>query len=221
MGIAAQVREKRFFQLAEDTVREASLLLLFIVVNYASLCLLIPLDFFRYLAPAIPLMCLLGGKILDASMRWHWLVGVVALAGILSFGRLHNYLDEITHHYVGPVDGIVEYLNKHGKPDDVVAITYGDMPLKFYTKMRVYGGLTGEDLAPALNADWVIFRHDINCDKDEAVTNYLNEHLPKQRYRTITLDYPDIPNNNREDPDQHRFRTATGVPGVTILQRIH
>jgi len=29
------------------------------------------------------------------------------------------------------------------------------MPLKFYTDMRVIGGLTGEDLSGAQNADWV------------------------------------------------------------------
>jgi 4-amino-4-deoxy-L-arabinose transferase-like glycosyltransferase len=206
--------------LADEMLGGTSLLLLFIAANYVSLCTLTPLHFFRYLAPAIPLLCMLGGKILDVSMRWHWTVGAVALAAILLLGHFPKYLDEITHHYVGPIDGIVEYLNAHGRPNDVVAITYGDMPLKFYTKMRVLGGLTGEDLAPALDANWVIFRRDIHCDKDEAVTNYLNAHLPKQRYRTITLDYPDIENNNREDPDQHRFRTATGVPGVKIMRRV-
>ena len=62
-----------------------------------------------------------------------------------------DYVHEITHHVRGPTEGIVNYLNAHGKPEDVVAITYGDMALKFYTRMRVVGGFTGEDLTPALN----------------------------------------------------------------------
>ena len=41
-----------------------------------------------------------------------------------------------------------KYLNEHGSPEDIVAVTNGDMVLKFYTKMKVVGGLTGEDLSP-------------------------------------------------------------------------
>lgn len=219
MDLRTRTPIRQFVRENDKLVGEASLLLLFVGVNFVSLCFLTPLHFFRYLAPSIPVLCLLAAYILDSSMRIHWAIGLVALAGILFFSRFSSYLYEVTHHYVGPIDGIVAYLNEHGKPDDVVAITYGDLPLKFYTKMRVVGGLTGEDLTPALHADWVIFRHNINCDKDEAVTKYLRKYLPREHYRSITLDCPDIPNNNREDPDQHVYRTVTNVPGVVILQR--
>ena len=50
------------------------------------------------------------------------------------------------------MEGIVSYLSENAEEDDVVAITYGDMPLKFYTDLRVVGGLTGEGLSPAKNA---------------------------------------------------------------------
>jgi 4-amino-4-deoxy-L-arabinose transferase-like glycosyltransferase len=220
LGIISKARTKRFVSMDADSVRGASLLLLFILINYVALCLSTPLCFFRYLAPAIPPLCLLAAKVLDSSMRLHWSVGIAALAAILGLSRLPDYLYEITHHYVGPVNGIVAYLNQHGKPDDVVAITYGDLPLKFYTTMRVVGGLTGEDLTPALAADWVIVRRDIHCDKDEAVAAYLKQNLPWQRYRRIELDCPDIPYNNREDPDEHCYRTVTDAPPVVIFQKI-
>jgi 4-amino-4-deoxy-L-arabinose transferase-like glycosyltransferase len=108
VGAVAKVREKKFVAMSADTVRSASLLLLFISVNYAFLCMATPLYFFRYLAPAIPLLCLLAAKILDSAMRLHWSLGTAALALILLLGSLPDYLYEITHHYSGPVDGMVQ-----------------------------------------------------------------------------------------------------------------
>jgi hypothetical protein len=94
------------------------------------------------------------------------------------------------------------------------------MPPKLYTKMRVIGGLTGEDLRPALTADWVILRHDVHCDKDLEVMAYLAENLPLQRYRKIVLDCRDTPYHNREDPDWHYYRTVTDAPPLIIFQKI-
>jgi hypothetical protein len=91
--------------------------------------------------------------------------------------------------------------------------------LKFYTKMRVVGGLTGEDLEPAKNARWVIVRkHDVSGDK--RVSNYLLNHTDWSKYRKITLNYPDITWENREDPFKHRFRTCTDEDKVVIHERI-
>jgi 4-amino-4-deoxy-L-arabinose transferase-like glycosyltransferase len=219
LAVASKVRTKRFVEMDAGTVNSASLLLLFIAMTYAALCLSTPLCFFRYLAPAIPLLFLLAAKIVDSSMRLHWSLGLVGLAVMFFPSRLPDYLYEVTHHYTGPVDGIVDYLNEHGKPSDVVAITYGDLPLKFYTPMRIVGGLTGEDLRPALKANWVIIRRDVHCDKDQAVADYLRKNLPWRQYRRIELVCPDIPYNNREDPDEHLYRTATGAPPVVLFQR--
>jgi 4-amino-4-deoxy-L-arabinose transferase-like glycosyltransferase len=219
MAGVSKTRAKRFIDMDPTTINSGSLIVLFIAVTYISLCVVTPLHFFRYLAPAIPLLCLLAAKILDSAMRLHWSLGIVGLAVIFGTGRLPDYLYEITHHFVGPVDGLVSYLNEHGKPDDVVAITYDDMPLKLYTKMRIVGGLTGEDLTPTLTADWVIFRYDTHCDKDEAVKAFLAKNLPWRQYRKIVLDYPDTPSHNREDPEGHYYRTVTDAPRLVIFQK--
>jgi 4-amino-4-deoxy-L-arabinose transferase-like glycosyltransferase len=219
MAGVSKTRAKRLIALDPTTVNSGSLIVLFVAVTYGSLCVATPLHFFRYLTPAIPLLCVLAAKILDSAMRLHWSLGIVGLAVALGTSPLPDYLYEITHHFVGPVDGLVSYLNEHGKPDDVVAITYDDMPLKFYTQMRVVGGLTGEDLAPALTADWVIFRYDTHCDKDEAVKDFLAKNLPWQQYRKIVLDYPDTPSHNREDPEGHYYRTVIDAPRLVIFQK--
>lgn len=205
----------------DRTTTEGTILLtIFVAINIVGLSILSPYYFFRYLAPTIPVLCILAGRILDASMRLHPTLGIAGLAAILWFSPIGNYLDEITHHYRGPTEGIVAYLNAHGSPEDVVAITYGDLPLKFYTPMRVVGGLTGEDLSPALKAKWVIIRHNVICEKDFAVRQYLATHLRSQDYRPIELPYPDIPFDNRESPDEHLYRTVTNAPGVVIFERI-
>jgi len=94
------------------------------------------------------------------------------------------------------------------------------MPLKFYTRMRVVGGITGEDLTPALKAKWVIYRHETLTKRDYLVAEYLQHHLREQDFRRIKLDYPDVAFDNREDPVEHRFTTVKEAPPVVILRRV-
>ena len=133
---------------------------------------------------------------------------------------LPDYLYEITHDYQGPIKGIVTYLNQHARKDETVAMTYGDLPVKFYTGMRVIGGLTGEDLAPAREADWVILRKYVLCQTDWQVRKYLVENLPWYAFQKITIDYPDLPWENRETPSEHHYRTVTNEDKVAIYRRI-
>lgn len=131
-----------------------------------------------------------------------------------------DHLYDITHDYDGPIEGIVKYLSENADKDDIVAITYGDMPLKFYTQLRIVGGLTGEDLSPARQAKWVILRKYIISKKDAIVKKYLLQNLSPQNYKRITIDYPDIPFENREDLQLHHFRTVTDEDRVVIFRKI-
>jgi len=204
---------------APDPLRPSALLLLFTGANIAALALSAPGWFFRYLAPLLPVACLLVARALDAWMERRLVLGLAGLAVVLAFQPLAEYLYEITHRFEGPIDGIVRYLKEHGSASDVVAITYGDLPLKFYTGMRVLGGLTGEDLAPAKNATWVIVRRHVLGDPDAGVRRYLIENVPWERYERIVIDSPDTMFQNREDPKDHRFRTSRDEEPVVIFRR--
>jgi 4-amino-4-deoxy-L-arabinose transferase-like glycosyltransferase len=223
VAVVAAVRTRSLPKPNRNSLRGASLVLLFVAWNVGLCSVLTPLYFFRYLAPAIPLLCVLAAAVLDAAMRLHWSLGILGLVVIWLTSPLTDYFHELTQQYVGPIDGIVAYLNAHGTPDDVVAISYEDLPLKFHTKMRVVGGLTGEDLTPALRADWIILRHNIIIpSRDGAVWQYLAGHLRRSEsdYVAIPLDCPDLPFNNREDPaERYRTETDPDIPPVILYRR--
>ena len=198
----------------------ASLAIFYIASTLVALSLAAPAPFFRYLAPLIPFFAMLIGIIFAYAMRIHVAAGVVLIGAIIVFSPIREYFFELSHDYNGPMEGIVNYLNEHADKNDIVAITYGDMPVKFYTGLRVVGGLTGEDLTPAKDADWVIIRNHVISAKDFMVRNFLMRNVKWRNYQRIVLDYPDTPFENRESPDEHLFRTATDYPPVVLYKKI-
>ena len=202
------------------------LLLFFIFANLMALIIISPAPFFRYLTPLIPIIIILASLLTYAAKHLHIIFVPVIILLLIIFSPINDYWYELTHDYDGPIEGIVKYLNEHADPGDTVAITYGDMPLKFYTDLRIIGGLTGEDLSvEAPQARWVILRRYVVSGKDNAVGRHLVENLPlqdTQQYQQIILrEYPDIRFENREDPAEHNFRTVNSREKVIIFERIN
>ena len=214
------IREKRLAWGNLKSLSSDGLVILFIFATLSVLSLTAPLPFFRYLAPLIPILMIIAGRIVIIAGRIHYCLSLLVLTSVLILQPIPDFFYELTHDYNGPIKGIVKFLNAYAKPQDVVAITYGDMPLKFYTNLRVIGGLTGEDLSGAKDARWVIFRRDTNCSKDAAVKEYFKNNLDFHKYRLIEINSPDIPFENRESPYEHKYRTVKNVPRVQILERI-
>jgi 4-amino-4-deoxy-L-arabinose transferase-like glycosyltransferase len=219
--VVTRIRTGRFPMPSRQALEKLSLPFFFIVFNIIAVSLKTPFPFLRYVAPSVVLLILLAAVVIDAAWQAHFIFAAVTLIVLVTTSQMKDYLYEITHDYKGPEKGIAKYLNEHGSPDDIVAITYGDMALKFYTKMRIVGGLTGEDLAPVKKAKWVIFRKYLLSERDEQVAKYIKENISSEvRFRRITIDYPDIQFENRENPDEHLFRTNTEERNVVILERV-
>jgi hypothetical protein len=198
----------------------AALVAIYCAVSIVLLSVLSPLAFFRYLAPLLPPLLLLAGLVIAALWRVHPAIATLVVVVWVATGDLRNYVHEITHDFIGPIEGIVAFLRENGSDDDTLAINYGDMPLKFYTGMRILGGLTGEDLAPARRADWIIPRFRANSRVDARVKQELLSILADGGYRLHTLDVPDTRFENREGP-RHRFRSAgDNFPRVQVYQRL-
>ena len=218
--------------------RNLLLLILFILFTITGLSVLAPAPFFRYLTQLIPAFCIIMAIILRSVIGKYFKTGIVIMAVLFGsvtyadyqYGRKHpdkegikylnffDYLDEITSDYDCPNEGIAKYLNANGNDDDIVAITYGDLPLKFYTKMRVIGGLTGEDLSLVKEAEWIIIRKYAISSVDLNVGHYIMGNA-SGRYKKIVTDYPEMRWGNRPSPLFHKFRTIKSGDKVTIYHR--
>ena len=111
---------------------------------------------------------------------------------------------------------LAKYLKKNAESDDVVLITYGDLPLKFYTELKVIGGRSGEDVSPAKMADWIILRKYWPAWR----VDNLIPHLPRRNYERIVINYPDTQWENRESLAWHHFRTVDNEDRVVMYHRI-
>ena len=172
--------------------------------------------YFRYLAPVLPLGSVVAGKVLSDAWKARRAWGIGLAAAFVVVSQFPLYLYEMVTDYDGPVEGIVRYLEEHAEAGDVVAINYGDFPVKFYTDLRVVGGYTGEDVSLAHLADWVIPRRE-GYEEQRA---YYEAMVKRGNYERIVLDgYPDVLFENRESPFEHRFWTARGVEPVVMYRR--
>jgi 4-amino-4-deoxy-L-arabinose transferase-like glycosyltransferase len=183
-------------------------------LGIALLATLSPGTYLRYLTPLVPpLFALVGLAVGGLARAWP----AVAAAGVLAWvltGPLDDFVHELTHDYDGPIEGIVRFLNEHARPGDTVAMVYGDLPVKFYTRLRVIGGLTGGDIEAARGAEWIVLRRHVVSPASRAVRARLREFIADGSYRRRTLPYPDAAFENREDIRAHLFRTARLDPVV-------
>ena len=196
-----------------------ALIILFSMITLGTISIVGSGPFFRFCTPILPFLTMIIGLFLGWVMRIHFVLGIAILTVMVFLSPFHDFMYEITHDYDGPIEGIVKYLNEHAKKTDVVAITYGDLPVKFYTGLRVIGGLTGEGLSQAKNADWIIVRDHIICSKDRHVKNFLVNNVPWQKYNKIEINYPDTFFENRANPKEHLYRTASNVPLVVLFKK--
>lgn len=220
-----------------DLLEKISLPLLFVATTLAVLCVLSPFPFFRYLAPVIPMLAMMAGVVLEMGTSVHPVVGPVILAVLtcivpvpasdgvpershqVVLSPIWSYAYELTHHYTGPMEGIIGYLKEHAKPGDTVAISYGDLPVKFYTDLRVIGALTGEDLSDLPRAQWLILRKYQVSSGMVPFQDAAKRQLAGRNYEAIPIDCPDLPYENREDPSLHHYWTVRDGSRVVIHRR--
>jgi 4-amino-4-deoxy-L-arabinose transferase-like glycosyltransferase len=203
-----RVRGEPLLAVSRATWSNVTLLALFCLISVLALAAVAPGAYFRYLAPMVPPAMLLGGVLLGSLAAVSRVAALLFFALWLALSPIRGFVYEITHGFDGPIEGIVHFLKQRAQPGDTVAISYGDMPLKFYTQLRVIGGLTGEDLSEAAGAEWIILRRHQFTGVDRQVKAALQAHLVPGEYLEYRLPFPDTAFENREDPRMHRFRTA-------------
>ena len=184
----------------------------------------LPYIFFRYIIGLVPLIYILSAFAINIIVRKNWMLGV-PLFLLLCFTNIRfpytevgdklvyqpfpilNYLKEVFSLPRDPTKGLVEYLKKDPTlSSKTIAITYGDLPLKFYTPATVIGGLTGQSLSAIKNADYAIIPSHVVGAPDEKLSRYFLENIPFENYEPIELDSPDYLFGNIPEPYYHRFQ---------------
>lgn len=198
-----------------------------------------PFAFFRYVVTLLPALALVQAAVLRALWPASRVLAVAGCAllvlvdrGDLLHGRLGSapvkYVDEITHDAPGPIAGMVRYLQAHARPGERLFISYGDLPLRFYTGLEIRGGQGCQSLAGWPLPDWIVVRYFFRFRSSgpgdaldsERTLRYLRTEIPRERYREIRLPEVDTIWENIPEPDRHRFRAPADGPRVTLYQRI-
>lgn len=164
---------------------------------------LIATDLLHYSAPYLAAQAI--PRLQRKIVREHGLVAPQSL--------LWEYGHELTHRYRGPLDGIVETLRREAHPGDTVKIPYGEMPLMFYTGLRL------EDpnrFATPTSPNWIIPRRDWVSEQFWRSPYF---RTIEQQYERLELNVPDLIWENRPDPGYHKFRTVTDAPPLVIYRR--
>lgn len=131
---------------------------------------------------------------------------------------LFEYFGELTHDYQGPIESVIQYLNRNAQPGDVVATAYEHFPLMFYTDLII---LRTREIGRRYRyqPEWVVAQHE----------NYPSE-LPASTFRAITtgeydrIELEDRPYalqwDNIPEPAWHLFRTAEDRRHPLLLFRL-
>jgi len=199
---------------------------------------LVPFVFFRYVITLLPVFALLQAWAIRAvAARSTALAAALLLLALLPDradlirGRLSvtlaRYVDEIAHHVPGPIDGIVRHLDAAARPGDRLFISYGDLPLRFYTRLEIRGGQGCQSLAGWPPPEWVIVRYffrfqpaaSVARQDAERTLEYLKTGLARTAYRRIELPVVDTVWENIPEPDRHVFRDPGDRPKITLHER--
>lgn len=209
-----------------------------LVLGHLVFVALTPFVFFRYAITLLPALALLQAWAIRAVWPVSRALAVAALALALVVDRadlLHatagspllKYADEITHDVGGPIKAIVAHLEAEARPGERLFITYGDLPLRFYTALEIRGGQGCQSLAGWPLPDWIVVRYFFRFrssgpgarEDAERTLRYLTTEIPAGRYRRVDLPVGDTIWENIPEPDRHVFRAPTSRPPVTLYRK--
>lgn len=218
---------------------------------YILLIAYLPWHFFRYIINLIPLFIILTASMIYAIIhtRKKWVLGTLLLVAAIHFyhpiglwPRRHHYLNEkcnnlfskylyeITHDYNGPLETTITYLQNNAKNKNTVFVSYGDLVVKFYTDLDIFGGQSGIDLSGIEPPDWIFRRGFFSFTHKAIAKEYRKKNmaavkawLAEAPYKRIELvRMPDIFWENRPDPYVHLFKSPNFyfyAPNVEIYKK--
>lgn len=211
----------------KDITKESEQILVFflliIIGNIVAIALVVPEYYIRYLCATIPFALLLKARIGSWLFRLHLAVPIALLVGVAMYkGHVASYIQELGNDsFTGTVEAMVNFVKREAEPTDRIAISFEDLPLKFYLKNKIYGGLAG-DLPPSLDSmDVIIIRMNAISSMDKKVQERLDKYMQKNhhKFKAYALNTEDAPFQNRETPDEHYYIAPLVTNPLTIHVR--
>jgi hypothetical protein len=158
---------------------------------------------------------------------------LIARAGPVSFPLL-SYLSEIKEPIDDPERIVAQYLNKNAEEGDVVLVSFGQLPIQFYTidkRLKIRGGTEGQPLPE--DPDWAFPRRhvvswDPNMDGDvirfmlarQIISSYGDEIRAGKKYVGVTgVRGRDVVLGNCSEPLAHYFNVPEAAPPIRFFRK--
>ncbi len=126
-----------------------------------------------------------------------------------------EYLQEVTHDYVGPIEGVVSYLRAHARSNENIVTTYEQFSLMFYTSQKVYSSYAGNGIPEF--PDWVL----IHGSQPLYISSVLARALEDPSlYQKVPVPALEFSYENIPEPAWHRFTTPTNGTAVALYHRV-
>jgi len=125
-----------------------------------------------------------------------------------------EYAQELTHDYVGPIGGVVRYLQEHARPGQSIVTFYEHFPLMFYTELKVYSTRSGTDVGEL--PDWFLFHGGDDAAFRARLARAMRE---PGLYRRAPVPAHEYTWENIPEPHRHLFRTPINNPPVILFRR--
>ncbi len=195
------------------------LLMAFIIILLLGIIVPFPYIYYiRYLSPVIPYFMVINALLISAVFKKNKYAGIAAAVMFVVFSGIHKHIKEISSEYRGPLEAVSGYLNKNAAKDDIVYVAgYGDLPLKFYTGLKVTGGEAFISPKTLHKADWVIIRR---LHSYLESYKYADDNMNFSSFRKIILDVPDTKFENREDPGIRYRKPQPETEKITVYKRL-
>lgn len=238
---------RKIADLPYDSEERFVLFLSLIILGNILIQSLAPSYFMRYMIHLLPLCIIILAWACCQVLRYHKLPGIILIFLLvltnwlylipLDFTKvtlypvqrdrymltsancpLRLYLTELFNSYPDVNQGLVDFFLTHAKPEDTILTNFGDLPLMFYTKYKVMGGLQGQVILPEANPPWVVKLKTLSfgAASDHFIQDKLS--LPTN-YAAIKLPYPDDRFGDRPDPSFHHFIPPPEPYGHLVVYR--
>mgnify|MGYP006086631017 CR=1 FL=1 len=133
----------------------------------------------------------------------------------------HSHLLEISNRYQGPLDKIITFFEKNGKPSDSFYIDNEHESFVFYTGMK---GIHRDAIKAQDRPNWIILRGDdrntMDGESSSEIAKNIRAILKKNNYSKITLNAPSIRVNNTYDIQIHHFHSPSLADKIIVYKLV-